>query len=104
MQAIRLLSYRQRLTETLFKEVRVWRLPRPLPGSGHPFKYSMALVNNGKCVLRYDNERGKGDHRHVGNDEQPLEFVTLTQLLIDFDGDIRRWRLDHDDADHRGRE
>jgi hypothetical protein len=50
MQAKRLLSYRQRLTDRLFKDVRVWRLPHPLPGSKHPFKYSLALVYRGEYV------------------------------------------------------
>lgn len=27
-------------------------------------KYSLARVADGACVLRYDNEAGKGDHRH----------------------------------------
>jgi hypothetical protein len=32
----------------------------------HELWYRLALVVGGKCVLRYDNEAGKGDHRHVG--------------------------------------
>jgi hypothetical protein len=100
MLAQRLLSYRQRLTDNLFKEVVVWRLPRPLPGSQHPYKYRLALVHNGRCVLRYDNERGKGDHKHINDQERPLPFVTLPQLLTDFDRDIRSWRTAHADADH----
>lgn len=100
MTAQRLLSYRQRLTDKLFKEVVVWRLPRPLPGSRHPFKYRLALVHNGRCVLRYDNERGKGDHKHMDDQEYPLPFVTLPQLLTDFDRDIRRWRTAYGNADH----
>lgn len=100
MTAQRLLSYRQRLADSLFKEVVVWRLPRPLPGSQHPFKYRLALVHKGRCVLRYDNEREKGDHKHIDDQEHQLPFVTLPQLLTDFDRDIHRWRTAHADADH----
>lgn len=25
---------------------------------------------DGNCVLRYDNEAGKGDHKHIGDDER----------------------------------
>ncbi|MBF0166223.1 MAG: hypothetical protein HQL45_01230 [Alphaproteobacteria bacterium] len=44
------------------------------------------------CVLRYDNESGKGDHRHKGEQETPYEFVSLDRLLEDFRRDIEEWR------------
>ena len=62
----------------------------PLDGSEHPYKYSLALVVAGECVLRYDNERGKGDHKHEGEAESAYVFTTLSQLLSDFKADIRR--------------
>nr|WP_295879345.1 DUF6516 family protein [uncultured Thiohalocapsa sp.] len=71
-----------------------------MPGSPHPFKCRLALVHQGRCVLRYDNEHGKGDHKHIGDQEQPFAFVTLPQLLVDFDRDIHRWRTAHADTDH----
>lgn len=45
--------------DTTFFEVVLWHLPGPVPGSAHSFKYRLALVVGGECVLRYDNERGK---------------------------------------------
>ena len=36
---------------------------------------------NGVCVLRYDNEAGKGDHRHIGSEETPYTLTTIEQLL-----------------------
>jgi hypothetical protein len=36
------------------------------------------------------NERGKGDHVHYGDTEQPYQFVSVAQLLADFAADIRR--------------
>jgi hypothetical protein len=50
--------------------------PAPARGSRHPYKYRMALVSQGLCVMRYDNEAGKGDHRHVGDHEEPYGFTT----------------------------
>jgi len=47
----------------------------------------------GECVLRYDNEAGKGDHRHAGKTERPYRFTAPAQLLADFWADIRNWRL-----------
>lgn len=46
----------------------------------------------GVCRVRYDNERGKGDHRHVDGIEQPYRFVSLMRLLDDFERDVEKWR------------
>lgn len=72
-------------------ELVVWVLPTPAKGSRHSFKYRLALVADGVCVLRYDNEAGKGDHRHVGNREYGYDFVDLDQLVIDFWEDVHKW-------------
>jgi hypothetical protein len=51
----------------------------------------LALVSGDQCVLRYDNERGKGDH--IDDQECALTFSSMPQLLIDFDPDIQYcWR------------
>jgi hypothetical protein len=44
------------------------------------------------CVLRYDNEAGKGDHRHVGDVEVAYTFTTPAALLADFWNDVDSWR------------
>jgi hypothetical protein len=46
----------------------------------------------GTCVLRYDNEAGKGDHKHVGTIETGYRFTTPAQLLADFWRDVDQWR------------
>lgn len=43
-------------------------------------------------MLRYDNEAGKGDHRHVGTQEMPYGFVSVDQLLDDFLADVAAWK------------
>jgi hypothetical protein len=53
MKAELLLDERYVLAERVFVEIVVWRLPRPARGSAHPFKYRLALVEKGVCVLRY---------------------------------------------------
>ncbi len=68
------------------------RLPDAAPGSAHPFKYRLALVVDGVCVLRYDNEAGKGDHRHVGARQEVYRFTTLEAVLADFRRDVEEWR------------
>jgi len=92
MVAELVLYERRGLEEGVFTEVVVWRVPRPLRGSKHPFKYRLALVERGRCVLRYDNEAGKGDHRHVGELEEPYEFSTVEVLVEQFLSDVKKWR------------
>ena len=65
-----------------------WRQNR----SADRFKYALAYVVAGVCVLRYDNEAGKGDHRHVGDVETEYRFTTPDQLLADFWRDVDQWR------------
>lgn len=45
-------------------QIVVWSVPRPVPPSAHRFKYRLVYIRDGRRVLGYDNERGKGDHRH----------------------------------------
>ena len=89
MAAELLVNERHVLAENAFVEIVVWRLPRPARGSAHVFKYRLVLVENGACVLRYDNEAGKGDHRHIGSAEENYEFTTPESLLADFWHDLR---------------
>jgi hypothetical protein len=56
-------------------------------------KYRLALVIEGLCVLRYDNEPGKGDHKHVGDKEGEYIFTTAETLLDDFWKDVNNWRF-----------
>ena len=70
----------------------VWQVPQPVRASKHLFKYRLALVIDGSCVLRYDNEAGKGDHRHFGVVESPYTFTTPEQLYADFMADVSNWR------------
>ena len=95
MKTVALVRRRVVLATDAFAEIVVWRLPQPMPPSRHPFKYRLAYVVAGKCVLRYDNELGKGDHRHAGAAESPYLFSTPEQLMMDFDADIARWNDEH---------
>jgi hypothetical protein len=88
MDAELMIDERHVLAENAFVEIVVWRLPRSVRGSAHRFKYRLALVENGVCVLRYDNEAGKGDHRHVENTERRYDFTTPEALLADFWRDV----------------
>ena len=72
-------------------EVVVWQVPEPVQPSTHSYKYRLYFGNAGVCRVRYDNERGKGDHRHIGEVEQEYFFESLEKLLADFKSDVENW-------------
>jgi len=91
MDAEPLLAERLALDEKSFVELVVWRLVRPVDGCRHDLKYRLAYVVEGVCVVRYDNESGKGDHRHVSGRERPYRFRSLDALQVDFWSDVAEW-------------
>jgi len=91
MKAVELICTRIVYSELAFAELVLWRLPKPVEGSLHRFKYRLVYVARAECVLRYDNEVGKGDHRHFGKKESDYVFTTSEQLITDFQKDIVRW-------------
>ena len=73
-------------------EVVIWELPEPVSPCTHRFKYRLFYGTTEQESVRYDNERGKGDHRHLGGREEPYVFVSVDELLNDFERDVRDWR------------
>lgn len=98
MKAVELVRTRVVYSESAFAELALWRVPAPVPGSAHDFKYRLAYVVDGVCVLRYDNELGKGDHRHFGSRERAYAFSTPEALIADFQRDIVRWNRENRDS------
>jgi len=90
-----LLDRRVVVAEDAFLKIVVWRVPEPVPPSTHGFKYRLAYIVAGECVVRYDNERGKGDHRHFDDVEEPYRFITSDKLMADFESDVARWNHEH---------
>lgn len=73
-------------------EMLIWRLPSPVPPSTHGLKYSLFYGQPGVREVGYDNERGKGDHRHFKGKEGPYKFRSVEQLMADFWSDVRSLR------------
>jgi hypothetical protein len=80
------------LSSRAFVEIVIWKLSQPLPDSGHDFKYRLAYVANQRCVLRFDNEAGKGDHKHLDEIEVPYIFSNLATLQADFWAEVNKRR------------
>jgi len=73
-------------------EMVVWLLDTSVLPCAHRYKYRLFFGDAVECRVRYDNERGKGDHRHAGGTEVPYVFTTLDALLTDFEQDVNDWR------------
>ena len=69
-------------------EMIIWRVPEPVPPSEHPFKYRLVYVREGRRVIGYDNERGRGDHKHIGDTELPYAYSDEQKLIEDFWRDV----------------
>ena len=75
-------------------EMVLWRVPAPVSPSTHGLKYSLFYGRPGIREVGYDNERGKGDHRHYQGVETKYVFRSVEQLMADFWSDVRSLRGD----------
>ena len=73
-------------------EITIWRLPKSDSERPHGLKYSLYYGKGGKRLIGYDNERGKGDHRHIMDREEAYAFVSEEKLIADFMTDVRKMR------------
>ena len=92
MKATELLRRRIPYSEDAFAELVLWQVPHPVAGSTHTYKYRLAFVVQGVCVLRYDNESGEGDHRHYKGRESRFSFESPEKLIQAFQRDIARYQ------------
>ena len=98
MKARLLFDRRVAVSETAFAELVLWEVPTPVRGSAHNYRYRLAFVVREDCVLRCDNEAGKGDHVHRGERERPYHFTNSDRLVADFFADIRKWLDENSDT------
>ncbi|MFA7269534.1 MAG: DUF6516 family protein [Sterolibacterium sp.] len=73
-------------------EMTIWMVSAAVSGSAHAFKYSLFYGYPGKRLVGYDNERGKGDHRHIEDREERYAFSSVEKLVSDFLSDVRHMR------------
>ena len=74
------------------QEMVVWRVPTPIPPTSHGFKYRLFYGFPGQRLVGYDNERGKGDHRHIEGREESYVFLNWEALIDDFLADVAQMR------------
>jgi hypothetical protein len=89
--AARLIFHRKRTSEDgAISEIKVWEVEEAVVGSQHRLKYSLYYGKAGVRLVGYDNERGKGDHRHYGDQEETYVFTDVSTLVADFLKDVAR--------------
>ena len=75
------------------REMILWRLPRRSADRPHGLKYRLYYgLADGTCLVRYDNESGKVDHRHYRGREQPYRFSSVEVLVQNFLADVANLR------------
>ena len=84
-------------------ELVVWQLPHVTKERPHALKYRLYFGRDGKCLVRYDNEAGKGDHRHILGKESAYRFVSLARLRHDFESDVKKFGGEDEEDSSVGR-
>jgi hypothetical protein len=90
MKAKRLFYDKAVLPDGGVVEMMIWQLPAPSAERPHGLKYSLFYGRDGERIVGYDNERGKGDHKHLGVTQMPYRFVNMEKLVADFLADVER--------------
>ena len=75
------------------REMDLWQLPHKTPGRPHGLKYRLYYgLHDGTCLVRFDNESGKGDHKHAGSQEERYRFIDVETSVADFLAEIEKAR------------
>ena len=88
MKAICIFSKKKPFADGMVEMV-IWQLPTATAERPHCLKYRLVYVVDGVRVVGYDNEKGKGDHKHLRGLEQPYQFVNVDKMIADFLADVR---------------
>ena len=92
MKARLLYEFKQRYDDGAIVEMVLWEVPEPVAGSTHRYKYRLFYGFPGRRIVGYDNETGKGDHRHAGARESTYRFVSVDGLIEDFLAEVEKRR------------
>lgn len=92
MKAAPIYRFEQDFDDGAMVRMVIWQVPCPVPPSEHPYKYRLVYLEDGRRVIGFDNERGKGDHLHEGEAESAYLFADVPTLIRDFIGAVRQRR------------
>ena len=92
MKAQPLFHRKRRLADGSIVEMVIWQLPQIDAERPHGLKYRLYYGKDGRRLVCYDNERGKGDHCHLGAQELSYRFESVDKLIADFLADVKQIR------------
>ena len=97
MKAARIFYDRAVLADGAIVEMTIWQLPQVTAQRPHRLKHSLFYGREGKRIVGYDNELGKGDHKHIGDVETRYRFVSVEKMAADFLVDVERVKNENDE-------
>jgi len=89
------LIYREKYiySDGAIREMVLWQLPQKTADRPHGLKYRLYYgLADGSYLVRFDNETGKGDHKHVGDQEESYHFIDVETLVADFLAEVEKTR------------
>jgi hypothetical protein len=92
MKATILQRIRKDFEDGAILEMVIWRVPTPVEGCDHPYKYRLFYGRPGERIVGYDNERPKGDHRHIDGREEAYAFTTVEAMVQEFIAEVAKRR------------
>ncbi|HRJ51274.1 MAG TPA: DUF6516 family protein [Candidatus Thiothrix moscowensis] len=92
MKAVKLLDSKHAFDDGAIQQLVIWELPEPVLGSQHRYKYRLYYGKGGERIVGYDNERGKGDHKHIRGEQYAYTFTGIDDLVRDFLQDLKEAR------------
>lgn len=92
MKAELIIDFKDVTADGAIIQMAVWKVSTPVPPTTHGFKYRLVYSTGGMRIVGFDNERGKGDHRHLDGKESIYESVDLDQLIEDFIVEVSKRR------------
>ena len=97
MKAHRIFYDKAVLADGAIVEMTIWQLPKASSERPHGLKYSLFYGGPDGRIVGYDNESGKGDHKHIRDVETRYKFIDVETMVADFLADVERIRNEHDE-------
>lgn len=95
MKAVRIFYDKAVLSDGAIVQMAIWRLPNATKERPHGLKYSLFYGGPYGRIVGYDNESGKGDHKHIREVETSYQFLNVETMVADFLADVERIRNEH---------
>ena len=92
MKATKLFHDKATLPDGSIVEMTIWQVATADPERPHGLKYSLYYGRAGERLVGYDNERGKGDHKHLGALEFRYKFESVDKMVADFLHNVERMK------------